>query len=196
MSRRVFLDIGAYRGETVEAVVDMGYDAIHSFEPMPREFAELDRRYGTVEHVHLHNFGLSDAHGTVPVYGTNDRYEASVYPALGFADEEVVTWCPMVDASDWFLANLGLDDEVDCKINCEGSEVDILASLTASGQIWKLARVTICFDISRVPEHAHREGEVRAAMEEIGFKIPRYHLFGAARGHTHQDRIRHWLASS
>jgi len=192
---RVFLDIGAYDGTTVEAVADMDFDRIYSFEPMPDQFAELDRRFGDLPNTTLLNFGLSDSTGTRHMYGANGHFEASVYSAGESVDEKVVTRCEFVSASDWFRENLTKDDTVFVKINCEGSEVDILDDLVASGEIWKIHSATICFDVQNIPGQEHRESETRAAMDAIGFNVGRWHLFGAAQGPTHRDRILDWMAS-
>lgn len=192
---KVFLDIGAYDGTTVEAVADMGFDRIFSFEPMPVQFAQLERRFGDLPHVTLLNFGLSDSTGPRNMFGVNDHFEASVYPAGDGVDESVVTACDFVSASDWFRDNLTADDIVYVKINCEGSEVDILNDLVDSGEIWKIHSVTICFDVQNIPGEEHREWETRQAMKAIGFNVGRWHLFGAAKGATHRERILDWMAA-
>lgn len=193
--RRVFLDIGAYEGETVEAVIGMGFDQVYAFEPMPTQFAELARRFGNRPDVTLLNYGLSDMTCDRPVYGSNEHYEASVYPEAPQIDDQIVTRCSFVKATDWFRDNLEPGDRVVAKVNCEGSEVDILDDLIESGEIWTLEAVTICFDINRFEGREHRETQTRNSLATIGFDIPRWHLFGAAQGETHQDRIRDWLQS-
>jgi len=192
---RIFLDIGAHNGHTVDAVAGMDFDQIFSFEPMPEQFAELERRFGHLPNVTLLPFGLSDVTGKRSLYGSNANLEASVYPPGDTVDESIVTRCHFVSASEWFEANLTDDDEVFAKINCEGSEVDILNDLVESGEIWKIHAVTICFDVQNIPGQEHREWETRQAMEEIGFNVGRWHLFGAAKGPTHKDRILDWMAT-
>ena len=192
---RIFLDIGAHEGQTVEAVSDMDFDRIFAFEPMPEQYARLVERFGDLPNVTLLPFGLSDVTGTLPVFGSNENLEASVYPMGGTVDELIVTVCDFVSASEWFKANLTDEDTVYAKINCEGSEVDILSDLVESGEIWKLHSVTVCFDVQNIPGQEHREWETRQAMDDIGFNVGRWHLFGAAQGETHRDRILDWMAS-
>jgi len=192
---RIFLDIGAHNGHTVEAVADMDFDQIFSFEPMPEQFAELERRFGYLPNVTLLPFGLSNETGKRSLYGSNNNLEASVYPTGATVDESFVTRCDFVSASEWFAANLADEDTVYAKINCEGSEVDILNDLVESGEIWKIHSVTVCFDVQNIPGQEHREWETRQAMDDIGFNVGRWHLFGAAVGDTHRDRILDWLAS-
>jgi len=192
---RIFLDIGAHEGQTVEAVSDMDFDRIFAFEPMPEQYARLVERFGDREDITLLNFGLSNVTATLPVYGGNDHLEASVYPTGATVDEGVVTECDFVSATEWFEGNLTDSDEVYVKINCEGSEVDILGDLVESGEIWKIHSVTVCFDVQNILGQEHREWETRQAMDEIGFNVGRWHLFGAAVGDTHRDRLLDWMAS-
>lgn len=193
---KVFLDIGAHDGMTVDAVKDLDFDRIYAFEPMPTQFAELERRFGLDPDVTLLNFGLSDRTGCREMYGSNDNLEASVHSSGATVDETVVCDCEFVSASEWFRDNLTGDDEVYAKLNCEGSEVDILDDLVVTGEIWKLHSVTVCFDVQNIPGQEHREWETRQAMEAVGFNVGRWHLFGAAKGLTHRDRLLDWMATA
>jgi FkbM family methyltransferase len=65
----VFLDIGANRGQSILAIRHYRPGAIiHSFEPNPRIFAGLARRFGRMEGVTLHDCGLGEAHGHFTLY--------------------------------------------------------------------------------------------------------------------------------
>ena len=176
---------------TVEAVLDMDFDRIYAFEPMPKQFAELDRRFGRA--VTALNFGLSNRTGCRNVYGSNENLEASVFSSGATVDGETATDCEFVAASDWFRENLTDEDKVWAKINCEGSETDILDDLVESGEIWKLHAVTICFDAENIPGQEHRAQQTRHNLDAIGFHIPRWQLFAAAQGPTHRARLADWL---
>jgi FkbM family methyltransferase len=190
---RVFLDIGAHEGMTVEAVLTMDFDHIYAFEPMPAQFAELERRFRGNPKVTLLNFGLSDRTGCRDVYGTNENLEASVFSAGATVDGGTVMDCEFVSASDWFRENLTDEDKVWAKINCEGSETDILDDLVESGEIWKIHATTICFDAENIPGQEQRAMDTRHNLDAIGFHIPRWQLFAVAEGPTHRDRLADWL---
>jgi len=167
----VFLDIGAHEGLTLEAVVDYGFDHIYSFEPMPEQFAKLTERYGDLDHVTLLNYGLSNATGVRSVYGSNEQYEASVYRAPRI-DDSYETVCQFVRASSWFAEHLAdVKAPVVAKINCEGSEVDILDDLIDTGDIWRIGNAAIAFDIRRFPHGETRYRALRHRFDEIGFDV-------------------------
>lgn len=189
MADGVFLDIGAHSGQTLRQALAHGFDHIYAFEPMPREFDLLQATYGDDPRVTLLNYGLSNVSGCQFMYGTNDSYEASVYRTSWVAADADETICRFVDASEWFDNHLTDDAPVYCKINCEGSEVDILSSLLASGQIWKVAAMLVAFDIALVESEAHREHEVRNDLTDAGFH--RLALMAAYKKPTY---LRDWLA--
>lgn len=182
----VFLDVGAHEGQTLEAVVDMDFEHIYAFEPMPAQFARLQALFGDLPNVTLRNVGLAARNGAALVYGTNDDMEASLYPAKRDVDSETVTLCEFVRASDFFA---DLPEGLIVKLNCEGAEVEILNDLIASGQIWKIANVLIDFDVRKIAGMEHLEDETLKRLADIGFD--RYS--GWPQGATHQDRIRAWL---
>lgn len=183
-----FLDVGAHDGQTLEEVTTDRYDfeRIYAFEPAPAQYARLLERFAAVPNVTLLNCGLSDQTGPLPLYGTNDAMEASLYPAKVDVDEYVARLCHFVKASEFFTQ---LPDGLTVKLNCEGAEVAILDDLIDSGQIWKIASVLIDFDVRKIPGMEHREEQTLKRLADIGFD--RYCSWPP--GATHQERIRAWL---
>ena len=198
-SRTVFLDVGGHLGQTLDEVLSDGYafDHIHCFEPMSRFADRLDNVYG--DHVDagrlsVHNFGLARRTGELTLFGANEGGGASVFEAKGdrVADSERTT-VRMVRASDFFQHQLAEEDRIVMKLNCEGSEGDILLDLAESGLIHRIADVMIDFDLFKVRGRRHEPYEVLRKLREVGFED--YHLaLDAMVGPTHQDRIRNWLS--
>jgi len=168
----IFLDVGAHEGLTLEVVADYGFDHIYSFEPMPEQFAILEQRFGDRPDITLLNYGLSNRTCELPVYGSNSEYEASVYQAPGRIDDSIKTTCRFVRATDWVRDNL--DDSASpiiAKLNCEGSEADILEDLIISEEIWRFGNIAIAFDIRRFPQGEYRYRALRDKFEEINFEV-------------------------
>ena len=190
---RVFLDVGAHEGQTLDEVVKArwGFDAVHAFEPVPAQFDVLSRRFGDVARVHLEPFGLGGVTGVVPVYGDNVNMGASMFAAKNDVDAGTVTSCRVVRASDWF-ATLPLDADVYLKLNCEGGEHPIILDLCGSGEIHRVTHAMVDFDVRKIPGMEHAEAEIVAAFDAAGFDrwAPCERVM---RGVTHQDRIACWL---
>ncbi len=195
--RKIFLDVGGHLGQTLEEITKPVYhfDLIYCFEPMPREFALLQARYGQMPKVVLRNHGLADSSGNRPIYGTNADMGASIYRTKADLDDpDVVTECSFVRVSDFFRAELEPDDLAVMKLNCEGSETIILNDLLDSGEIEKIANVMINFDVRKIPDRAGEERALLERFREAGFT--RYSKAeDVMHGPTHQARIRDWIFS-
>lgn len=190
----IFLDVGAHEGQTLEEVTKPSYsfDRIIAFEPMPAQYAHLVARFGAMSAVELLNYGLADATSARPIYGTNDQMEASIYAAKNDVDATVVTWCQILEASEFFRRHITGDDTVIVKLNCEGAEVPILNNLIDTGEIHKIANVMVDFDIRKVVGREVEEEALLARFREVEFT--RFVLCEDVMvGPTHQDRIANWL---
>ena len=98
----------------------------------------------------------------------------------------------LVRASDWFRENLKTDDVVYAKLNCEGSECDILDDLLDSGELGKLRSALVFLDVQKIPSQAHRASEVKARLSGSGYSG---HLFAdELPAGTHRQRIQWWLS--
>lgn len=190
---RVLVDVGSHEGQTLEEVIKprWGFDMIHAIEPMPREFATLIERYAAHPKVVLHPFALSNYTGSVPMYGTNDLLEASVFAGKDDADESVTTEVACVDAAAFFRSLPG--DELLVNMNCEGAEIPILDSLLDNGEIGRISHMLISFDIRKVPGMEDEELRVRHRMASVGFD-----RFTSTypEADTHQEQIAAWLEAA
>ncbi len=195
--RKIFLDVGGHLGQTLEEITKPGYhfDQIYCFEPMPREFAQLQARFSGCANVLLQNYGLADSTGSRCIYGTNADMGASIYQSKSDLDDpNIVTECAFVRASDFFRGEIEPDDLVVMKLNCEGSETIICNDLLDSGEIEKIANAMIDFDVRKIPERAGEERALLDRFREAGFT--RYSKAeDVMHGPTHQARIRNWIFS-
>jgi FkbM family methyltransferase len=187
---KVFLDVGAHEGETVDAVRDpkFGFERIYCFEPASTCWPALE--------------SIRDARVTVCRFGLwNETTEHELYDpgsvgATIFRDKFSVprTAAPasFVRATDWFRENLATGDDVYVKLNCEGAEVDIVEDLLDSGELARVRAVMIDPDVRKIASQAHRERELRerlAASRLTNYAMEADVMIGA----THRDRIHHWL---
>lgn len=191
--RSIFLDVGAHNGQTAREVLKPHYTFtdIWCFEPVPAQRAALhalstDVRFKVID------FGLSNRTREAEVYGDNSDMGASLYANMKKRGNDKVTHCKFVSATEFFKDKIYPTDLIVMKLNCEGSECDILNDLLDSGEASKIANVLIDFDVQKVPEKAHEEQALKERMLREGFKC--YSLATEVMvGKTHQDRIANWL---
>jgi FkbM family methyltransferase len=200
MRRKVFLDVGGHEGQTLNEVLSGKYcfDKIYCFEPMPKEHEFLVQNFtekGSLYGLDILNFGLLDETGERIIYGTNDNMAASIYREkhdVGNRDHETV--CTFVSSAEFFKDQIRDDDLVVMKLNCEGSEVNIVNALIKSGEISKVDNMMIDFDIKKVPGREHEADGLLQNLNDIGFT--RYSLVDDVMiGSTHEDRIANWLST-
>jgi len=175
---RVFLDIGAHHGQTIELLLRPRFkvDHIFGFDPSPLCHDILDRKFGTNPKVTIVKVGLwsseceMDLHNEGSQGGTvHADYQTTCNP------KPRVTRCRFVKASDWFRENVSEDDEVFLKLNCEGSECDIISDLLDTGEYRKVKATFVDFDVRKSPSQQHKEKELRERMKAEG--INNVHIY-------------------
>lgn len=163
---RIFLDVGGHYGESLDIALDprWGFDKIYSFEPAQ---ACLDLLRGFRDaRLTVVPTGLSNKRGSATLYGSG-LLGASVYAdksqSSTHLDEETIA---LVRATDWLLANTSADDRIYLKLNCEGSECDVLEDLLDSGVIDRMQSVYVDFDVRKIPSQAHRQESVEQRLRD------------------------------
>ena len=190
---RIFVDVGAHNGETLHVALHpkWGFDRVFALEPASVCQKWLlgfrDRRLS------VEPFGLGSASGKVKLHGAG-LLGASIYedkrhkavPRELISTEEI----ELVRASEWFRDNVPRNAEVFLKLNCEGSEADILDDLLASGYAKRIRSIYVDFDIRKVPSQAHRQQEIEKRLRQDGVDYFTPEEFGCG-GHF---AIANWLS--
>jgi FkbM family methyltransferase len=187
---KVFLDVGAHTGETLNAVRDpkYGFDRIYCFEPAracwPALEAVTDRR------VTVCRFGLWNRTEERPLYDAGS-IGASLF-ADKFRTAPADEQARFVRATDWLSEHLGATDAIFLKLNCEGAEADIVDDLLDSGELAQLRSLMVDPDVRKIPSQAHRELELRERLRASG--LTNYFMEDEVMvGSTHRERIQNWL---
>ncbi|MDQ0967614.1 FkbM family methyltransferase [Flavobacterium sp. W4I14] len=196
---RIFIDVGGHFGETVEAVLDPTYkfDKIYSFEPV-KECADIIRKIDN-KRVEVIEAGLLDTNIVKTVYKPGSE-GASIFedhwglqPTImrdSAFDESAI--CNFMRATNFFESHITEHDEVVMKLNCEGSECNILLDLIESDQISKIKNLLIDFDARKIPSQEHLIPIVISKLNDINFRYysPEEVQYGAG---SHFGGIRQWL---
>lgn len=190
---RLFLDVGAHTGQTVEAVQDpaFAFDRIVCFEPARASQAVLARIDDP--RIVIEPFGLWNATCDREIFEPG-RKGASIFADKNRLDTTARDVCRLVRASDWFRERVAEGDRVFVKLNCEGCECDVVEDLLDSGEYRKVASVLIFLDVEKIPSQAHRASELRRKLAASGHA--NYHFAEEFSGRTHRGRIQAWLRAS
>jgi FkbM family methyltransferase len=185
---RVFLDVGAHDGETVEEVAKAKYrfDRIVCFEPASSCIAALEKLRESDPRIEIQPFGLSDSDGEARLFNAG-TLAGSIVGGDGPAET-----VKLVDVARWVTENLSPSDFVVAKANCEGAEVRILNRLLDKALLDRVVTFLIMFDVRDFPEHRHEELEIRQRLRASGLNNVCF-SDNAMIGRTHSDGIAHWL---
>ena len=165
---KIFLDVGGHYGQTIRAVLTSEhlFDRIYCFEPQPFLCNIIKKINNPC--VVVNEFGLWNKNCSKEIYWEGRRrIGGSIY--LDKFDQEVNSVvCEFKKASDWFKNNINQDDFVVLKLNCEGSECDILEDLLDSKEFGKVDVLMVDFDVRKIPSQVYKEEEIRERIEKEG----------------------------
>lgn len=187
----IFLDVGAHTGETLDVVLHprLAIDRVYAFEPAT-VCQKILRGYRDPRLTVL-EYGLSNETRTASLHG-GGLLGASVYADKHqHGDATSVESIQLQRASDWLRDHTNSDDRILLKLNCEGSECDVLEDLlTAPDLLPRLQSIYVDFDVRKIPSQASREDGVRRALTAAGvpFLTPDDTEIGGAAA------VRIWLA--
>jgi FkbM family methyltransferase len=191
---RVFLDIGAHTGETLDEVLKDKYafDRVVCFEPSQTCMEALNEYVKKDSRVEIQQIGLSNTDGIETLYNPGEL-NGSVFSEEKNLDDtqETIT---LVDAHAWYEENLDTSDFVVIKTNCEGSEVNIVDSFLKGKTFKNFYSLLITFDIRDYPSLAYQEVEIRKRLKDSGYKN---FCFSDEMmiGPSHEKRIENWLVA-
>lgn len=189
---RIFLDIGAHIGETLEEVLKEKYafDRIICFEPSKTCLESLEKYAERDSRVEILQIGLSNATCVQKLYNSGEL-NGSIFSDGESLDKNSES-INLVDASSWYSENISEDDFVVIKTNCEGSEVKIVDSFLNGNTFEHFYSLLITFDIRDYPSLSHQEIEIRSRLKATGF-INFCFSDDVMIGPTHEKRIENWL---
>ena len=166
---RILLDVGAHYGETLDVVLNpcWCFARVVCFEPSASSLRVLgafrDARLRIV------SAGLSNVTRSTDLFGAG-TLGASIYAdkALDGRAQAAVETIDLLRASEWIRTYTEPGDAVYLKLNCEGSECDVLEDVLVSDVRTRIAAVYVDFDVRKIPSQAHREAQVREALVKAG----------------------------
>jgi FkbM family methyltransferase len=167
---RVFVDVGGHYGETLAVALNpkWGFDRVYSLEPSAACLRVLSKFRDP--RLVIEPIALSNRTGSAILYGSG-LLGGSVYAnKRQKADKLEQETIRLVRASDW-LSTVP-DGEIFLKLNCEGSEVDILENLLDTGMISRIRSIYVDFDIRKVEGQERRQQEIEGRMNGVRYVSP------------------------
>jgi len=175
---KIFLDVGSNQGQTIDSILEpryglkrifckYGFHKIYGFEPVAALHHDFAKKYHDPR-ISFFAFGLWKETCERPIYSPGSQ-SGSIFADKINVDPAHSTICKFVRASDWFRDHLAETDEVYVKLNCEGSEVDIIEDLLDSNEYRKITSLGVAFDVRKIPSQRDRERKIKLRLQEEGY---------------------------
>jgi FkbM family methyltransferase len=138
----VIIDVGAFRGEVAETLLDLYGGQVHAFEPALAFYRDMAERFEGREQLHCYPYGLGKVDATLEmdVAGMGSTVHHRIDGVHGTETESV----QIRDVAS-VLDELGLDRIDYIKINIEGGEFDLIDRLHESGWLERTHYLLIQF---------------------------------------------------
>jgi len=168
MPLKIFIDIGAYTGDTLDLALKYDYDIIHCFEPVPIHYEALIQKvsemiYGPI--IIIHPYGLLDIPRITEIYAAGSD-GASIYQSKKqFSHQNNTVKCSFRDAETIFKEFYNADC-LDVKINCEGAEWPIIERLSTSDRLNQINDLCIHYDVLKVPGMEDKMNVMEQLMDD------------------------------
>lgn len=188
---KVFLDVGAHNGQTLNFVYKSGcnFERIICFEPSSKCIPQIKEiaRDGT----EINQFGFGKENKIIKLFMPGE-VGASIYNDKKGINNQFWEEVRIISISEWVKRNLNKNDINIMKINVEGSEVDILEDLIHTKSIDYFYSILVHFDVRKIPSQKHREWETRAKIRKLKIKNVCY-AEDVTKTRTEAEGIKYWF---
>ncbi|KAF0240211.1 MAG: methyltransferase FkbM [Planctomycetota bacterium] len=177
---RIFVDLGAYRGDTLELAMLTcpPFDRYYAFEPCDASFRTMEKAFKGRPGVECIHAAAGTADGTTRLYHHEDasgwfrRLFANENAGEGHStmatktnvDTRSFETVPVVDLSRFLREHAKPEDEVVLKVDIEGGEYDLLEKLLADGAIDLVDKLYCEWHRHKMPV---AEGRHEALLEKL-----------------------------
>jgi FkbM family methyltransferase len=189
---KVFIDVGGYKGHSVLAALDplFGFSRIFCFEPATTCIGQIARIRDP--RLVIVKAGLSNRTGKSLLYNPGTLAASLFADAPIYGGETGSEAVDVIAAGEFFRTFLRADDQVFMKLNCEGSELDVLESILDEQVSTIISNVLIDLDALKIPSQCDRAGGVmkRVVDAQISYFTPDQVQYGMV---TNYGGVRNWL---
>jgi len=154
----VVLDVGGYRGDFAQQILERFGCRVVLFEPVPQFFALCEQRFAGRPEVRCYNYGLGATAGRFAI--TDEADGSSLAKPAAAAHQ----WVEVRRFSD-VIRDLGLERIDLLKLNIEGGEFDLLTHLLETGLIRRVRYLQVQFH-HFVEDAGIRRDRIREALRQ------------------------------
>ena len=188
MNRKIFLDCGANRGQSIIAAKkQFGSDTeIYSFEAVSVLYNKLVDKWNNDPKVHLYNNIVWDKEDIVKIYISTEWSDASTLyleKSDRKIDKNIYNEIKSIDLSDFIKTNFDPNDYIILKLDIEGAEYDVLYHLIQTGVLsyvnelwgeWHLDKFPRDYIINNL---GYKQDAIYSKLEELKLPFKEWHAY-------------------
>ena len=159
----VVFDVGCYRGWFAEQISNRYGSLVYCFEPIPRLYRHLQRKFSAANNIVLHMVALSDRTGKMNM---SNRRSRSSFNERG----KIAVRCSTMDD---VMLSLSVDHIDLLKINIEGAEYDLLDDMLEKNLMCLCDNIQVQFH-DTVDDYKERYARIREGMEPTHYLTYEY----------------------
>lgn len=184
---RVFIDLGAYRGDTLELAMltCAPFNRYYAFEPCRESFEALRRAFGNRPDVVCHHAAAGTADGETKLFlhkdatgwmsrlfGNRNAAEGhSTMAGKSNVDPGSFETVPVINLSRFLRESVRPEDDVTLKVDIEGAEYDLLEKLLDDGTISLVDKLYCEWHRHKVPIAEGRQEALIERLAKAGFPL-------------------------
>jgi len=170
---KVFIDLGAYQGDTLDKAINIFRDAdrFYAFEAFEPSFRELCCKFGQNDKVILIQKAASDKNSIIRLFldASGDQGH-SLYSSKNNVSSSFVEVVSL-DFSRFIIDNFSKSDEIILKVNIEGAEYDLFDKMIRDGSINYLGRIFCEWHNLKIKEIEEKHNRIVPALQIAGFNL-------------------------
>lgn len=170
---KVFIDLGAYTGDTLEEAMEIytDVDMFYGFEPFENSFNEMSGKLGNLKNVILIKKAVSDINGAESLFlkisGAEGHSLCSNKSNVSKNHIEIES----IDFSKFILENFKKSDEIILKVNIEGAEYKLFQKMIKDGSIAYISKIFCEWHYVKVSGVKDVHNEIVASLKKLGFDL-------------------------
>jgi FkbM family methyltransferase len=170
---KVFIDLGAYDGDTLEEAIELfeDVDVFYAFEPFESSFRTLGEKFGNNPKVVLVKKAASDVDGEEQLFLKKRGAEGhSLCSKKNNVSSESIS-IESVDFSKYLSDNFSEDDEIILKVNIEGAEYKMFDKMIKDGTVVYIDKIFCEWHHFKVAGTKGQHDRIVKSLQVSGFNI-------------------------
>lgn len=172
---KIFIDLGAYIGDTVEIALEKNpeIERAHAFEPDHENYTEICAKFKADPRVVAHNAAATAEAGKRRFYQGAEygKLGGSLLESKSNVDTNSFTEVQCIDFSEFLKNNTRSSDHVILKIDIEGGEYELLERLIETEAIYLVKELFVEWHWSSISYPEVKHNELVTRLRNLGFPI-------------------------